>query len=303
MALNEKKNRRKALISTLVVHLGLLILFLFVGLTYYDPKPEDGILINFGNSETGLGQEYQTPTNSSPQPQQSQTEVQESDVLTQDVEDAPTIQAQEDPKPIEKKKEQKPNDSQTEKPETRPEEIKDPEPQPSDELQKMLDLTKNSKSGGEGISESGGDQGREDGDPNSNSYSGNGGGGSGDGNYLLGNRQALQKPKPNYPCTEEGRVVVKIYVDKNGKVVRAVAGERVPGGSASTTTSTCLYEQARRAAMKTTWQPDRDAADQQSGYIIYNFKKRWAATRKPLIGYFSNCRCFSASERLPTKRI
>ncbi len=274
MALNEKKNRRKALISTLVFHLGLLLLFLFVGLTYYDPKPEDGILINFGNSEMGLGEEFVTPSNSSPQPQQSTTESEQTDVLTQDVEDAPSIQAEEKPKPVEKKEDQKPTEQKSTEDQTKPEEVKDPEPQPSDKLRKLLDLTKKSKSGGEGVTEGSGDQGREDGDPNSNSRTGDGGGGNGDGNYLLGNRQALAKPKPDYPCNDEGRVVVKIYVDQNGSVIRAIAGERVPGGSASTTTSTCLYEQARRAALRTTWQPDRDAPDQQAGYIIYNFRKR-----------------------------
>ncbi len=274
MALNEKKNRRKALISTLVIHLGLLILFLFVGLTYYDPKPEDGIIINFGNSETGFGEEFISPSNSSPQTQQSRVESQETDVLTQDVEDAPSIEAEEQPKPVEKKEDKKPTQEQSAEEETKPEEVQDPEQQPSDKLRKLLDLTKNSKSGGEGVSEGGGDQGREDGDPNNNSRTGDGGGGNGDGNYLLGNRQALAKPKPDYPCNDEGRVVVKIYVDRNGKVIRATAGERVPGGAASTTTSTCLYEQARRAALRTTWESDRDAPDQQSGYIIYNFRKR-----------------------------
>ena len=58
----EKNNRRRALISTLVIHGALFILFLFVGLTYYDPKPEDGILINFGDSETGFGEVYEAPS-------------------------------------------------------------------------------------------------------------------------------------------------------------------------------------------------------------------------------------------------
>ena len=47
------KDKRKGLLGSIAFHLLLLLIFLFFGLTYYEPKPEDGILINFGNSETG----------------------------------------------------------------------------------------------------------------------------------------------------------------------------------------------------------------------------------------------------------
>ncbi len=274
MALNEKKNRRKALVSTLVFHFGLLLLFLFVGLTYYDPKPEDGILINFGTSENGVGEEFVTPSNSSPQPQETTVETQQTDVLTQDVEDAPTIQAEEKPTPVEKKENKKPSEQKSKEEVKQPEDIKDPEPQPSDELRKLLEKTKSSKSGGEGVTEGSGDKGREDGDPNSTSRNGDGGGGDGDGNFKLDGRTALSKPKPDYPCTDEGRVVVKIYVDQNGKVTRAISGERTNNGIASTTTSSCLYDQARKAAMRTTWSPHPTGEAIQVGYIIYNFRKR-----------------------------
>jgi protein TonB len=267
-----KSRRRRALIITSVIHLGLLILFLFVGLTYYDPKPEDGILINFGDSETGLGQIYEAPSSGSPQNQSSQP-VESNQVLTQDIEDAPSIeQSPDNIKPVEKDPDPK---ETTENPEvTENQQIPDkPDPKPSESLQNLLDNTAGSKSGGEGITSGSGDQGAEDGDPNSNSYTGNGGGGNGDGNYLLGNRKAVAKPIPN-PCeAATGRVVVKIYVDKNGKVVRAIAGEKVPQGPATTTTNSCLFEQARKAALRTKWESDRDAPDQQSGYIIYNFTK------------------------------
>jgi len=267
-----KERRRKALITTMVIHGALLILFLFVGLTYYDPKPEDGILINFGDSETGLGEVYEAPSSGSPQPQNT-APVEQQQVLTQDLEDAPTInqspnttQVVEEPDPS--TQETRPTTETTENQETPPE----PDPKPSESLQNLLNNTANSQSGGEGDTQGAGDQGREDGDPNSNSRVGTGGGGSGDGNYLLGNRKAISKPKPN-PCEASGRVVVKIYVDQNGKVTRAVAGERTPSGVATTTTNTCLLDQARRAALTTTWESDRDAPMQQSGYIIYNFTK------------------------------
>lgn len=268
---DQKSNRRRALITTLVIHGSLFILFLFVGLSYYDPKPEDGILINFGNSETGQGEVYEAPSSGSPQTQ-TKTPVQNQEVLTQDIEDAPSIdQSSATSQPVEEEEE---TEKQSDSPEeTENQEIpEEPAPQPSESLQDLLNKTKNSEKGDEGISEGSGDQGAEDGDPNSNNYQGNGGGGSGDGNYMLGNRKALAKPRPS-PCEASGRVVVKIYVDRKGKVIRAVAGEKVPGGAATTTTNSCLFDQARRAAMQTTWESDRDAPVQQSGYIIYNFTK------------------------------
>lgn len=261
------KDRRRGLIGTLLIHISLLLIFIFFGLKYYEPKPEDGIVINFGNSETGFGdkadgapQEVQetspseTPSEAVESPQEAQTTSQ-----TQDVVEAPSIET---PKKTSPKKET-------------PKVVEPEKPKPSSELEKMLESVKNSKSGGEGEKGGPGDQGSPDGDPDSKSRTGDGGGGNGgNGNYMLGGREALNKPKPEYPCTEEGRVVVKIYVDQNGRVTNAIPGERVPGGAATTTTSSCLFDKAKSAAMRTTWQADSDAPNPQIGYIVYNFQKR-----------------------------
>jgi protein TonB len=264
------KDQRNGLVGTVVFHTVLFILFLFLGLSYYDPKPEAGVMINFGYAEDGFGEEavvsQQTPSASS-----ASSSAEES-VLTQDWQDAPSIDASDENKTTPEEDKPKTDPQVIETPVEKPAEK--PDPKPSGALQSILDKTKNSESGGEGITEGGGDQGQENGDPKSSNRIGDGGGGgSGDGNYVLGGRLALAKPKPNYPCSDEGRVVVKIYVDQSGKVVRAIAGERIPGGAASTTTSSCLYNQAKKAAMKTTWEADATANDQQSGYIVYNFKR------------------------------
>lgn len=264
----EDKDRRKGLIGSIIFHSILLLLFLFVGLKYFEPKPEDGIVINFGNSETGMGDQADgaqsavsepTPQQTSQDAAETPNDVQEA-VQTQDVTEAPAVRT---------KKNNTPKTEEKQKP------VEPVKPKPSSELEKMLQSVKSSKSGGEGEKQGAGDQGDPSGDPNSKSRTGTGGGGAGgDGNYLLGGRLALNKAKPDYPCTEEGRVVVKIYVDRNGKVVNAVPGERIPNGSASTTASSCLFDKAKAAALRTTWQPDSDAPSQQIGFIIYNFQKR-----------------------------
>ena len=278
------KDRRRGMIVSAIVHLALLVIFIFFGLSYLEPKPEDGIVINFGNSETGIGdqadgnpqtEQSTPPPESTPEVTETPTEATESPTLTQDLIDAPSLE--------ENKKKQK----ETEKPKKK-EEPKKKEPTPEELEQQRLEAEReakrkameerfakvsNSKSGGEGEKEGPGDQGDPDGDPNSPNRTGDNGGGTGSGNYMLGGRQALSKPKPEYQCDAEGRVVVKIYVDRQGKVTRAIPGEKVPSGPATTTTSSCLFDKARAAAMRTTWQGDADAPATQIGYIIYNFRK------------------------------
>jgi hypothetical protein len=94
------------------------------------------------------------------------------------------------------------------------------------------------------------------------------GSGIGSGDFSLGNRSAISRPKPVYKCEDEGRVVVKVYVDRYGTVVSAE-----PGASGSTTISKCLFERAQEAAMSTTWTADLNAPQTQAGTIIYRFEK------------------------------
>ena len=108
-------------------------------------------------------------------------------------------------------------------------------------------------------------KGDEKGDPTSTKYYGNTGK-SGDSNYNLAGREALGKPIEQPDCQEEGTVVVSIEVDKNGKVIRAVAGEK-----GSTNTDPCLLKPAREAALRTTWNADPNAPSKQKGTIIYKF--------------------------------
>ena len=119
--------------------------------------------------------------------------------------------------------------------------------------------------GGEGNDNQAGDKGKQTGDPNASGYYGVGGDGSG-GNYRLGNRKALSKPKPDYPCNEEGKVVVGISVDQSGRVIAAQ-----PGIQGTTNSAPCLLNEAKEAALKTRFNADNKAPDKQVGAIIYNF--------------------------------
>ncbi len=74
-------------------------------------------------------------------------------------------------------------------------------------------------------------------------------------------------PRPAYDLNEEGIVVVKIWVDQNGNVTKAL-----PGAAGTTATNTQLWTAARNAAMKTHFNQSGKAAPLQEGTITYIFK-------------------------------
>jgi hypothetical protein len=240
----------------------MLLLFIFFGLTYQDPPPEDGIAINFGYEDDGSGNtEQSAPQQVEQATTTDATSTIDEEVTTQDSEEAPSV-----------------TDKQTEQPKETPKEKpkEETKPQPDPRLQNALGKTGTQQGQGQGEGETtgGGDQGDPAGDRSSPNRSGNGGIGN-SGNYRLGGRQALNKPKPTYDCPDEGRVVVKIYVDRSGKVISAIPGEKIPPeGPATSFASECLFKRAKEAALDTKWQADPDAPERQVGYIIYNFDKR-----------------------------
>lgn len=252
----EEKNKKRGLLATIVYHVLLVLLFVFVGLTYQDPPPEDGIAINFGYEDDGSG----NTTQSAPQQTQPQTtEAVEEEVATQEMVDAPTVNTD------------KPKEKPVEKPKEEPKE--EPKPKPDPRLQGALDKTKNQEGQGQGEGETtgGGDQGREDGDKNSPNREG---GGSGFGDGVLGDgRKPVFKPNISSECGEGGRVIVKVYVDNSGKVTRAYPGEGSVEGKKTNTTSSCLLRVAKEVALKTRWQSTDQSKPVQFGYIMVNFNQ------------------------------
>lgn len=270
MAMLETKHEKKSFTITVAIHVVLIILLIFFGLTYLDPPPESGIAINFGTSEVGSGDvQPKEPVRSAPKQSTSQPvksePVIEKEVVTQETEEAPVIEKKKKPTPVESKV--------TEKPKEEPKPVKKPDPKPdkstNDALSSILNGPEKSgtASGGEGNDNQAGDKGSPDGDPNASSYYGQGAGLDGDGNYRLGGRKALNKEKFVQNCNESGVVVVKIVVDRSGRVISAQPGMRGTTNSAS-----CLTEPARRAALATRFNSDSNAPATQVGQIIYEFK-------------------------------
>jgi hypothetical protein len=136
-----------------------------------------------------------------------------------------------------------------------------------DELMGGLNKSDGTASGSEGDDKQTGDKGQPNGDPYATSYYGSPGTGSGTGGYGLNGRSLVSKGKVPQECNEEGRVVVKIVVDRNGTVVSAT-----PGVKGTTNNNPCLLEPARKTAFLHKWNLDSNAPSQQVGFVVVNFK-------------------------------
>ncbi|HHC81090.1 MAG TPA: energy transducer TonB, partial [Flavobacteriia bacterium] len=282
--------RKSAVLTTIVMALVLLLIFTF-GMTYFDPPKEYGIAVNFGTSDVGSGDTQPTePLKSASAEEEVVEEVTEQEVeeVPEEVQETPTETAAE-PAPAEKVITQdseesiriKKQEEAKRKAEAEEKRIRDAERQKKLEAERIekqrkaaaekkrkaqeakrkkldammggLNNSNGTATGGEGNDNQAGDKGNPNGDPNASGYYGNGGGGSG-GNYRLGNRRAVSKPKPTYDCNEEGRVVVSISVDKTGKVISAR-----PGIKGTTNSAPCLLSRAKQAALKTRFNSDSKA--------------------------------------------
>lgn len=258
MEIIKDKDKRTGLITTVILHAVLLLIFAFFGLNYMDPPPEEiGVAINFGFSNDGMNNDpsvtpaeqiENTPTETAVN-EPTPVDPVEEQIITQDIDEAPSIaKKEEETKPI-------------------PDAVKKEEPKPNENLSNALDKWKNKKSeagGGDGETGKAGDQGDINGDPNSNSYVG--AGGTGDGSFTLAGRSLVSSPKIKDNSQEEGKVVVDIIVDKYGKVLRAN-----PGARGSTTTSSVLYKKAKEAAMLYKFNANPDVPEEQKGTITFIF--------------------------------
>ncbi len=242
------KNRRLALIATLLFHvLIILVLLNFYLVPPYPPRPEIGLEVNLGSSDEGMGEiQPETPketrTSPPPKPQQSK---QNEDVVTQDQEQ--TIQ-------VNNKKKADRVVKQTEKPEEEAPKIDD---------RFVFKKDRNKKGGSEGKTGKPGDQGKENGTPDAENYYGDGGNGI---SWSLKGRKSKSLPKPNYDSNEQGTVVVKIWVNKSGKVINAQVQMK-----GTTTADSRLHALAIKAAKQAVFDSNPDAPEVQTGTITYDF--------------------------------
>ena len=92
------------------------------------------------------------------------------------------------------------------------------------------------------------------------------GGGTGPG-YSLAGRGAKYIPKPEYSEEDQGKVVVKIWVDKDGNVIRAQAGY-----FGTTISNANLWKKCEEAAMKAKFTSDPNAQKNKWNYYLCVYK-------------------------------
>ena len=293
-SLSDKK--KSLIIATILYCILLCILFL---IRFWPPSDAElvamaggggggGVTVNFGDTDFGSGRNFDSKeleVKNITKVAENQETPQE-DIISQDVDADKTDVVIAKHEPIKSTK-------VLIKPEVvKPVVVEKPVVKKVDDA--LANILKGNKKGGDGTSSTSGNQGRANGDINSNGYSGSGGfgggtgggngtgngtgtgagsgsgGGNGKGNgsgYSLAGRKAVTTPKPDNNCGNEyGIVVVKITVDKNGNAIDAS-----PGYRGTTNSNSCLMNEAKKAALKTRWEPSPNGTEKQVGTIIYNF--------------------------------
>jgi colicin import membrane protein len=276
--------RLKGIIGTVILHSVLFAFLILVSFTITPPSSEEGILVNFGTDETGLGMiEPSSPSGmeeSTPSLSNNKSSEEEA-LLTQNNEEAPEVKKT-DPDAERKKlekteadriiKEQRETERiQREQAEIERKKIEAEKQRQTDIMNRTKNALSNSRNSGtnstsEGIAGGTGNQGVITGSVNSNNH----GEGSGTGNsgisYSLQGRGYSSLPSPKYDYQGEGKVVVEVSVNRVGKVIQATAGIK-----GSTTLDEYLLRVAKEAAMEATFETKNDAPEIQRGTITYNF--------------------------------
>jgi len=256
MEMTLNNDRKKAIVATIVFHALVLLLFLFFGLTQPDPLPEqEGAMIELGWTDSGSGETesevveevQQVEEVTQTEQVQEVSEAVEEEVITQEESSVST-----------------PTEPVVETPVVEEPVIEDPKP--SDALTNAMGSVFNNNTtdgGSDGDSEdTPGNQGNPDGAPDGHGVMG----GSGNswnlsGRGYEGGAVVTEKPR------EEGRVVLKIWVGRDGKVSRTSLDLRN-----SNTTSQHLVSLAKKAAMKAKFNSDPSSAVEQQGSMTFVFK-------------------------------
>lgn len=287
VSVEEEKNKKRGMMISIALHVALLMLAILPLLTFPDPPPgQEGILVNLGLPDQGQGDE-----NAGPAEPQVAEEAEAEEEEAEPVKETPKEESKpedtkkevvttEDPNAIKLKKEKERQEkAKQDALEKQKKEAADAEKRKKDaeakakaeKAQKEADAKNFGESLGlEGLGKGKGNTGKEgnqgdpNGDPNSDILTGisTGSGMVGDG---LGSRGVSKSHKPTDNSNEQGTVVVRVCVDRNGSVVEA---EWTQKGSSAV--STRLKNIAISSAKQ--WKFKPGDVDKQCGTITYNFK-------------------------------
>lgn len=219
----------------------------------------DGILVDFGNEMDGFGAnnvalaEEVSPTS-------SETGDSDEEIMTQDHEDSPAIRTS-----PEKDKKTNTTSKSNDKPQNKPVNTTQEQQREVNRRAMFPSRSTTSPATSQGSTQGAtGNAGNESGGDGSSNGTGTGDSGI---SFSLAGRQSLgDLPKPAYSSDNQGRVVVEITVDAQGRV--QTASFRPHG---STTQNSSLREAALKAARQARFTPSEENAV-QTGTITYIFR-------------------------------
>ncbi|MCA0153956.1 energy transducer TonB [Winogradskyella vincentii] len=276
--LETKHERNAARITTLISIILLLLLFV-VGPQYLDPPEEYGVAVNFGTTDFGSGNrplsqpkkavkeqiEESQPETSKVAPTKAESKTEE--VITEDNAEEIAIKKQKEAEAKAK--------AEAERIERQKREAEERKRREEEEKRKKLDNliggVKNSDGktdGGEGRDNQNGNIGKVNGDPYAPSIFGGSGPGKHGIGFGLNGRKRLKFTRYQHECNETGLVVMRIFVNKQGKVTKA---ETYKG---TDNTDPCLVEPARKIALSYRFNDvsnDPQAKELQVGFVSINF--------------------------------
>lgn len=281
-----KKNLKATSYTAIVVAVLLLFFFLWKWplQTFIAPVLEEGIEVNLGNSDQGLGEDQPfLPGKPSPSDAQNYTPPPKTEVSKEeDVKDIATNDKDEEAPEIKKPPVTKPEATKVpEKDVVKDKPVKDPQPvsNPTPPAPKPKAVFKGvngtgtggneadsyKKGGNQGIAGGRGDQGRPGGDPDSKNYTGGGRGNSGVSvSRGLQGRNIVRTPSFEDEFNENAKVAVDIRIDASGNVISA---EYQPRGS--TTSDPSMKAIAIRKAKQVKF---NTSSSESAGTIIFNFR-------------------------------
>lgn len=260
------KNKIFGITGTTILH--LIVLFLLFHFCLSTPLPlpsEEGVEVNIGNSDQGMGiiqkKLVKIKTDIPEKRPKAVDSKTKEEFITQDLEEATVIK-----KSVKKKETKKPIKTTIKKP------VKKIPPKPKVNTRALYSANKTNK--GEGETNKAGDQGKLYGKPKAKSHISSGGAGdgvsgSGDGSgisFNLSGRRSITLPKPSYNSMEQGRIVVNIWVNRKGEITKVIAGAR-----GTNISDQKMWKLAKSAALKAKFSPNPDAPEIQKGSITYNF--------------------------------
>jgi hypothetical protein len=283
----ERENKRRGLVGSIVVHSLILILVLIPFITFPIPPPgEQGILVSLGIPDIGAGDdrpEMQNEEKVQPTPPaaaqpvpEEEPEPEVKEVSAKVVEQNKEIITTETPEEIAIKKAEeeeaaREHEAEVQKQRELEEADRQAQLEAEAEAKKQADYDKSKKQFGDllggtgkGKTDTPGNQGDPNGDPDASVLEGisTGSGMIGGG---LSNRGVLYEPKVKDTSQKTGRVVVNVCVDGSGKVISATYTQR-----GSTTTDSDLRALAERSARKFIF--SKGDVDKQCGTVTIDFK-------------------------------